>query len=34
VSAPPGKGATVAGIDVLLDARHEGKIYIGGIGVA
>jgi len=31
VSAPPGKGAAVAGIDVLLDPAHEGKIYVGGI---
>jgi hypothetical protein len=31
VTAPPGKGAAVAGIDVLLDPAHEGKIYVGGI---
>lgn len=31
MSAPPGKGAAVAGIDVLLDPAHEGKIYVGGI---
>ena len=30
VSAPPGLGAQVAGIDVLLDPQHEGKIYVGG----
>ena len=31
VTAPPGQGATVAGIEVLLDPEHEGRIYIGGI---
>ena len=31
VSAPPTEGAGVAGIDVLLDPRHEGKIYVGGV---
>ena len=29
--APPGEGAAVAGIEVLLDPKHEGRIYIGGI---
>jgi hypothetical protein len=31
VSAPPQKGEQIAGIDVLLDKEHEGKIYVGGI---
>lgn len=31
VSAPPQAGEQVAGIDVLLDKEHEGKIYVGGI---
>uniref|UniRef100_A0A7S2W1H5 U-box domain-containing protein n=1 Tax=Rhizochromulina marina TaxID=1034831 RepID=A0A7S2W1H5_9STRA len=31
VVAPPTDGNQVAGIDVLLDPQHEGRIYVGGI---